>query len=241
MGWAYLKDGTRIDYNTYIEKHPHWQAVRRARFDFDGGRCVICHKDLTGEQYQTHHLDYRHLGDEHLTDVITLCPFHHSLFHRNWAKQKYWIGKEPGHWETFDLAHTAKLCAMYYAEDKFICKDHDAPNLCNNDTDREYIDRYFREMQIEKAPMIDPHDLALFVRNKRYEMVFEAESRGLTVEQFLDECYGEKVRGKNPLRQEAGKKNGTFDHTFESFRKHYYENQNINILMKEVQKNAETE
>jgi hypothetical protein len=240
MGYAYLRDGTRIDYDQYINEHPHWQVVRNARFRFDGGKCVICHRDLTGMQFQTHHMDYRHLGDEHMTDVVTMCPKHHALFHRNWVKQKYWIGRESGHWEVFDLEHTARLCRMYYKEDKFICKDVRAPNLCNSDTDREYIDKYVKTLHLDKAPIIDPHDLCLFVRNKRYEMVFEAESRGLTVEQFLDECYGPKVRGKNPLRAEAGKKNGTFDHTLESFHRHYSENKNINILMKEV-KDAETQ
>lgn len=240
MGYAYLRDGTRLDYNTYIETHPHWQAVRDARFKFDGGKCVICQKDLTGTQYQTHHMDYRHLGDEHLTDVVTMCPKHHTIFHRNWAKQKFWVGKEEGHWEVFDLEHTARMCLKYYREDKFICKDVRAPNLCNNDIDREYIDRYIKENNFERAPVLDPHDLSLFVRNKRYEMVFDAERRGLTVEQFLDECYGEKVRGKNPMRAEAGKKNGTFDHTLASFHKHYNENKNINILMEEVKKYEQT-
>ena len=238
MGYAYLRDGTRIDYNTYIESHPHWQRVREARFTFDGGKCVVCHKDLTNSQYQTHHLDYRHLGNEHLTDVITLCPLHHTLFHRNWTKQTYWQGKESGHWEVFSLEHTAKMCAMYYKEDKFICKDPDAPNLCNTDTDRQYIDDYCRSQQFEKAPMLDPHDLELFVRNKRYELLFEAINRGLSIEEFLDECYGPKIRGQNPIRREAGQYFNK--HTIESFRAHYSENKNINILMQEVKKYAET-
>ena len=43
MGIAYLPDGSLIDYGEYIAKHPHWQKIRKARFDFDDGRCVICH------------------------------------------------------------------------------------------------------------------------------------------------------------------------------------------------------
>jgi hypothetical protein len=74
----------------------------------------------------------------------------------------------------------------------------------------------------------------LFVRNKRYELFFDAEVRGLTVEEFLEEYYGPKVRGKNPLRQEAGKKGGPFDHTPESFHRHYEENKNIITLMEKV-------
>lgn len=238
MGKAYLRDGTTMDYKKYIESHPYWQKVRAARFKFDEGRCVVCHADLTNGQYQTHHLDYRHLGNEHIRDVITLCPTCHTLFHRNWAKQTYWQGKESGHWEVFDLEHTAKLCARYYMEDKFLCKDPNAPNLCNTDVDRQYIDNYCRSEAFETAPILDPHDLELFVRNKRYELLFEAIDKGLSVEEFLDECYGEKVRGQNPLRRDAGQYFNR--HSLQSFKVHYYENKNINILMQEVKKYAET-
>lgn len=234
MGYAYLKDGTRIDYKTYIESHPHWQRVREIRFNFDEHKCVVCHRELSDGQYQTHHLDYRHLGNEHMTDVITLCPKHHTLFHRNWAKQTYWQGKEDGHWEVFDLEQTARMCAKYYKEDKFICKDPDAPNLCNTDTDRQYLEDYCKAEEFAAAPVIDPHDFELFVRNKRYEMLFEAEARGLSIEEFLDECYGQKIRGQNPIRREAGQYFNK--HTLESFHKHYSENKNINILMQEVKK-----
>lgn len=234
MGYAYLPNGERIDYRQYIDSHPHWQKVRQARFEFDDGRCVVCHKDLRNEKFETHHLSYIHLGNEHMTDVITLCPKHHKIFHNNWSKQTYWKGRESGHWDVFDLEQTAILCRDYYKEDKFICKDPEAPNLCNPNTSKEYIDRFFRDAQLDKNPVIDPHDFELFVRNKRYEMVFDAEARGLSVEEFLDECYGPKVRGKNPLRQDAGRKNGPFGHTFESFHRHYKENKNILTLMDEV-------
>ena len=225
-----------MDYNEYIQRHPHWKKVRATRFDFDNGQCAICHTDLTDAPYETHHLCYDHLGNEWIRDVITLCPSCHSRFHNNWERQKFWRGREPNHWEVFNLEHTARLCADVYKEDKFICKDPNAPNLCNKDVCRQYVDDYFANYGLTSGVMMDPNDLQLFVRNKRYELWFDAENRGLTLDQFLDECYGPKVRGKNPLRQEAGKKNGTFDHTPKSFRQHYKENKNLNILMKEVQK-----
>ena len=234
MGVAYLPDGTMLDYQEYIQRHPHWQKVRKARFEFDGGRCAICHKDLSNEVYQTHHLSYLRLGRERLRDVITLCNGCHHTFHKNWVKSQFWAGKEDGHWEVFDLPHTARLCSMYWRRDRLICRDPTADNLCSKDVTRRLIDDYFRDCNLTTHPIIDPNDISLFVRNKRYELFFEAESRGLGVQEFLDEYYGEKVRGKNPLRQEAGRKNGPFDHTPESFRRHYSENKNIIILMEEV-------
>lgn len=234
MGVAYLPDGSLIDYNDYIKKHPHWQKVRQTRFEFDGGMCAICHKDLHGQVYHTHHLHYLRLGHERLRDVITLCKGCHDDFHQSWTKSNFWKGKEAGHWDVYDLHHTAQLCAHYWRQDRLISRNENDLNLCNKDTCRQLLDDYFREFRLERHPIIDPYDISLFVRNKRYELFFEAETRGLTVEQFLDEYYGEKVRGKNPLRQEAGRKNGPYDHTPESFHRHYLENANINILMEEV-------
>ena len=40
---------------------------------------------------------------------------------------------------------------------------------------------------------------------------------------------------KRGVEQEAGKKNGPFDHTYQSFHTHYKENKNILILMERVQ------
>lgn len=235
MGLAYLSDGKPIDYNEYINKHPHWQAVRQARFDFDEGRCVICRKDLHGEVYQTHHLHYQRLGHERIRDVITLCPECHKEFHQSWQRNQFWKGKEKGHWEVFSLYHTAQLCHHYWKQDRFICRDPDAPNMCSQDVCRQLLDDYFRDFRLREHPVIDPNDIQLFIRNKRYELFFEAEKKGMTVEEFLDDYYGEKVRGKNPLRRDAGKKNGCFDHTPQSFHRHYTENPNINILMQEVE------
>ena len=244
MGLAYLPDGSRIDYNEYIKTHPHWKKVRAARFAFDDGRCVICHKDLSNEIWETHHNSYDHLGNEHMRDVVTMCPACHAIFHNNWRRQEFWRGRSDNHWDVYSLEHTAKMCAMFYKEDRLICKDPNAPNLCNKDVTRQYVDMYFKIAGINSGVAIDPYDFSLFVRNKRYELWFDAEERGLTVEQFLDECYGPKIRGKNPLRLEAGRKDGPFDHTPKSFRKHYKENKNLNLLMEEVYKeellNAET-
>ena len=236
MGYAYLSDGTLIPYKEYIEKHPYWQKVRRVRFDFDEHKCVVCRRDLTGQVYHTHHLHYQRLGHERLRDVITLCPACHKDFHESWQKVQFWRGKESGHWESFSLEHTAQLCATYWRNDRLINKNPDALNLCSRDVCRQLLDEYFRDFGLETHPRIDPNDISLFVRNKRYEIYFEYEEKGLSVEEFLDAYYGPKIRGGNPVRQEAGRKGGPFDHEPKSFHRHYSENPNLNILMEEVRK-----
>ena len=236
MGWAYLPDGTRVRYDDYIRKHPHWQDVRRARYQFDGGRCVVCHRELAGEPYQTHHLSYQRLGREKLRDVVTMCDSCHHSFHQNWSKSNFWEGKESGHWDVYDLPATADLCAAYWRQDKLISRNPDGPNLCSRAEAMKLVDAYCELRRPERSPIIDPNDITLFVRCKRYELFFKAEGRGLTVEQFLDEYFGPKVRGKNPLRQEAGRQGGPFDHTPASLHRHYKENKNILMLIKEVEK-----
>lgn len=239
MGFAYLPDGTRIDYKDYLH-HPRWKKLRQARLEFDEYRCVVCHRDMRGEPYETHHLTYQRLGRERIRDVVTVCPSCHKVFHDNWQRSEFWKGKESGHWQVYDLEYTAQICAKYWREDRLIARNTDAPNLCNTDTASQYIDDFFRTEGLATCPIIDPHDITLFIRNKRYELFFAAEAEGKTVEEFLDSYYGPKVRGKNPLRQEAGRKNGPFDHTPESFRRHYSENKNILILMEEVKRIEES-
>ena len=136
----------------------------------------------------------------------------------------------------YDLEHTARCCAAYWKRDRLISRNPEDLNLCSRDVCQQLVDQYFRDFNLEIHPVIDPNDISLFVRNKRYEMVFEAEKKGMTVEEFLDDYYGPKIRGKNPIRQEAGRKNGPFDHKPEAFHRHYKENKNILILMEEVKK-----
>lgn len=236
MGLAYLPDGSMVKYHDYIKKHPRWQKVRQARLRFDDYKCVVCKRDLKGEPYQTHHLSYQRLGRERIRDVVTMCDSCHHTFHRNWVKSNFWEGKEEGHWDVYDLDHTARCCAAYWRKDKLISKKPDDLNLCSRDICHQLVDQYFKDFNLDTHPVIDPNDISLFVRNKRYELFFEAEKKGMTVEEFLDDYYGPKVRGKNPIRQTAGKKNGPFDHKPESFHRHYKENKNILILMEEVKK-----
>lgn len=238
MGKAYLKDGSSMDYKDYIQSHPHWKEVRRQRLRFDNGMCVVCHKEV-GNDFETHHLNYNHLGNEHMRDVVTMCKHCHTAFHNSWSRNSFWKGNEKGHWDVFDIEHTARMCLMYYKGDRLICKDVDAPNYCNSDIARAMVDRYFKDAEIRCPVQIDPNDFTLFVRNKRYELFLDAKRRGLDLEQFLDEYYGPKIRGKNPLRAEAGKNGGTFVHKKNTIEQLYKMNANINRLMELAKKMEE--
>jgi hypothetical protein len=64
-------------YNEYI-KSPAWAAKRRQVLIRDNYRCFDCG---TSTRLQVHHITYKHLGNEPLEDLITLCTDCHTQRH----------------------------------------------------------------------------------------------------------------------------------------------------------------
>jgi hypothetical protein len=58
----------------------HWQQVRSDRLSMDSFRCVCCH---ACDELQCHHLTYKRLFAERLTDLMTLCRGCHELVHES--------------------------------------------------------------------------------------------------------------------------------------------------------------
>ena len=150
----------------------------------------------------------------------------------------FWKSEDnDSHWTIRSLEHTARLCAMYWREDMYLGGSY-ANNLCSLDTIKYYIDRYFRETECNGAVIVED-DVQLFIRNKRYELWFNSGCDNIM--DFLDRQFGEKVRGKNPLRRDAEqfyyrKWIARGQDPAEAMRETYEENQNITILMQEVKK-----
>jgi hypothetical protein len=67
----------KMQYREYL-KTPHWQLLRRDRLFLDNYMCVICHAQ---RNLIVHHLTYKRLYNERITDVITLCDFCHKIEH----------------------------------------------------------------------------------------------------------------------------------------------------------------
>ena len=69
------------EYNAYMLS-PAWADKRRERWEIDGGKCVMCGRPVSGDDWQCHHLHYRTLGHENaLTDLCTLCRGCHKKIH----------------------------------------------------------------------------------------------------------------------------------------------------------------
>jgi len=238
-GSAVLDDGSRIPYAEYIggkghKPHPYWQRVRMARYAADGCKCAFCKKNLSPDEFQTHHIDYSRLGHERLRDVITVCQECHENFHNIWKHGEYYKEQDDDHWNTFSLPETAKLCAAYLHDDYWFGGDLDC---CSIDVCRAIVDN------ITEPAVINPEDIQIFIRNKRYEALFEAEKNGVVLDKtvneagdtFLDERFGKKgSKGGNEKRSKA--RAFMTRHKSESFHRNYWYMWHINILMEEAKK-----
>ena len=100
---------------------------------------------------------------------------------------------------------------------------------------------------ITEPAVINPEDIQIYFRNKRYEVLFDAEAGGLVLdgtvkeasEAFLDGRFGKKGgKGGNPNRSKAR----TFmtRHKSESFHRNYWYLWHINILMEEAKQYEQT-
>jgi 5-methylcytosine-specific restriction endonuclease McrA len=60
---------------------PHWQRFRWYVLVIHGCRCQRCGQRLPAAQLHVHHLHYRNLYQERLSDVMVLCAACHSRRH----------------------------------------------------------------------------------------------------------------------------------------------------------------
>ena len=64
-------------YNAYLDS-PAWRERRARRLNLDEGRCQARLDVCTEFATQVHHLTYRHLGNEPLFDLISVCESCHE-------------------------------------------------------------------------------------------------------------------------------------------------------------------
>lgn len=68
-------------YGWYISQSPVWKAKRRQCLARDGGKCRRCGSAGGGKALHVHHRTYARLGDERLSDLLTLCISCHDIIH----------------------------------------------------------------------------------------------------------------------------------------------------------------
>lgn len=237
IGYAYLPDGRRLDYDEYL-RTPEWEQKRINRCAFDNWQCGLCHEPIRGGRYETHHIFYTHLGNEDIEhDLITLCHSCHTKFHSQWNKNDYWVSNSSPleHWKDYSLKDTAQLCLDYKEQDYWFGGEY---NLCSADTIKGFIDKYCIEHEIMSGVQILETDVLLCFRNLRYEVYLNAVAAGKDLETFLDERFGTKgQKGGNKKRSSA--RNMVAKHTNASIKRFIKENQNIIIIIDEMKKMEE--
>ena len=237
MGLAYLPDGRRMDYEKYL-RSPEWRRKKQTRLAFDNWQCGICHAQIDGDRYETHHLNYSRLGDEDIEhDILTLCHSCHAAFHSMWQKVSSWESSPYTHWRDYSLQHTVKMCRQFMDQD-FIC-GKGGYNLCNADTAAMFIDKYFEQNTFTEVVKISVDDVRWFVRNKRYDIYFEAVKKpDFNLEDWLDTNWGKKGGPSgNPARAEA--RRFFTKHKIGAMKRIYKENDSINILMEKAKAEEE--
>lgn len=68
------------EYKYYLTTVP-WKEFRFYMYVLVGKKCQCCKIDL-GMRFNLHHITYKRLGNEEITDVAILCPECHSDIHR---------------------------------------------------------------------------------------------------------------------------------------------------------------
>lgn len=59
-------------------KSSKWQSIRQSILDRDNHQCQHCGST---EHLEIHHINYYNLGDEHPSDLVTLCATCHNAIH----------------------------------------------------------------------------------------------------------------------------------------------------------------
>lgn len=230
MGLAYLPDGRRMDYEDYL-RTAEWRKVKQNRYAFDNWQCAICHAEL-GNSFETHHLNYSRLGHEDMEhDIISICHSCHASFHNAWSQVKFWESGNPlTHWKEYNLSETARFCHENLHNDYMFGGEE---NLCNSDAVCRLIDKYYAEHQLTPDIRISETDVALFFRNRRYDLLIASNKSGELLDDMLDRMFGIKGQKGGNKKRSAARAFFT-KHKLPAIKRFYNENSNILLLMTEV-------
>lgn len=87
------------EYDNYM-KSDAWAAKREERLQLDDNKCVMCgrpnglQKDGKTPILQVHHICYSHLGNEPMSEIVSLCAGCHKKIHRYYRRFRSWEDKK---------------------------------------------------------------------------------------------------------------------------------------------------
>lgn len=74
------KKYNRAEYEEYLQSN-QWQSKRRQKAEEQNYFCQKCHKKVL-KGFHIHHLTYKRLKNERLSDLMFLCEDCHKTFHK---------------------------------------------------------------------------------------------------------------------------------------------------------------
>lgn len=87
------------EYNNYM-KSDAWVAKREERLQLDDNKCVMCgrpnglQKDGKTPILQVHHVSYSNLGNEPMSEIVSLCAGCHKKIHKYYRRFRSWEDKQ---------------------------------------------------------------------------------------------------------------------------------------------------
>lgn len=81
MDWIFKPKTRREKYRRVYLKSNHWQQVRQKIGEGAGWKCEVKGCANYGKGLNAHHLNYERVGKEKMSDLVYICPYHHSKVH----------------------------------------------------------------------------------------------------------------------------------------------------------------
>lgn len=96
-----------IDYKKYL-RSDYWDEIKNQVLERDDNRCRLCNSK---ENLQVHHRTYKHLENEKLEELITLCKKCHYITHKRNPHLSYQVYCDNKKWE--DIENQKDIIRQY--------------------------------------------------------------------------------------------------------------------------------
>ena len=193
------------DYNDYLTSE-HWRSVRQKRIEHDKNMCVKCKSE---NELHVHHLRYTNIGQEPLSDLVTLCKRCHREIEdskcQSVHEQLYWIFENCsdrfhchemlkdnfplGDMYTNSIINKQRLLATREFIKEYQDKDLSANgllNLSNRKIIVEHLSKWLYDRDLGfvcSGGGLIP-DVINFFRNRKYEVINYLKSAGYNAYQI---------------------------------------------------------
>ena len=153
-----------MTYKEYLQSDD-WKRKRDYRRKIDG-RCAICGSPL---DLNVHHLTYDNVPHEEMTDLVTLCRFHHMEIEK--MKTKPW-------YDSFHILNHM-LAAQFCKENEHLDYSAGGPkDYCQIKVIQKDLFPYMKNHGANLNYLTGTNDVQAYFRNKRYGIILDYIEHG---------------------------------------------------------------